>query len=155
MVGWLVPTLSGGLAGALLTLAGQAFIRRFNRPQPQIRFEADLPGCIVDTPAIVTDGEGRPSLDNQGNRRNVQQRYLRLRIENVGRTFAQNASVCVTQIDFTAAGAAARSFREEVHDLRVSRSNPAETRTTFNLAAGGHRFVVVREGPLRSEPPGI
>jgi hypothetical protein len=124
---WLPATLTGGLAGSVLTLGGQALVRHCARPRLQIRFGADLSGCIVNTP-------------EDGGQQNIQQRYLRLRIENVGRTFAKNTSVCVTRIDFTAAGTGTHTFSEEVNELRLSRSDAA-TPSTFNLAAGGHQFV--------------
>jgi len=67
----------------------------------------------------------------------VEQLYLRLKIQNEGRTFAKNVSVCVMRIGFRAHGAGERVFAEEVFDLKLVLSG----RAVFNLASGGHRFV--------------
>jgi hypothetical protein len=78
----------------------------------------------------VTDASGNPVV--------LKQVYLRLRIENRGKTFAKNTSVCVTKIDYHRQGAPRASFEEEVLDLKLALTG---NRAVFNLASGGHRFV--------------
>ena len=133
-----ISALSGGLAGAILTLGGQGLIRFRNRPRPAIRFLDSVPGCVVNTPAWLMDEQDKPLKDENGNIRIVQQRYLRLRIENTGRMLAQNTAVCVTEIIFRAGGAGVRTFAEEVFDLKLALTRD---RAIFNLPAGGHRLV--------------
>src|ERR1043166_5988972 len=121
----LLTALTGGLAGAVATLIGQALLRWWSRPLLGFRFASDEPGCEVDP------GEWH--------------RYLRLKIENGGRSVAHNVSVCVIGIEYRD-GARQKALKEEVYDLKVAFT---EDRTTFNLASKGHRFVdlVHTEGP--------
>ena len=81
----------------------------------------------------------------------VEQLYLRLKIQNEGRTFAKNASVCVTRIGFRAPGAGERVFAEEVCDLKLAQSS----RAVFNLASGGHRFVDLVHATQRGQSVGL
>lgn len=93
----LLPALTGGLAGALITLGAQSFFRYWNRPILGILFQKNEDGCDVSTQGWIVDYQGNPITDTQGNRRNVRQHYLRLKVTNRGKTFAKNVSVCVTQ----------------------------------------------------------
>jgi hypothetical protein len=136
----ILSVLTGGLAGAILTLTGQFFIRLWGRPRLAIRFAKDEPGCAVNTPAWLLDESGKPLRNQNGDIRTAQTRYLRLHLNNRGRTFAQNTSVCITRIDFRASGAGAHTFAEEVFDLKLSLTGD---RAVFNLAALGHRFIDV------------
>lgn len=121
---WLTA-LTGGLAGALITLGLQALGRYWNRPILKIVFQNDEPGCAVTTPGVYKDP--------QGNLHTVQQKYLRLKITNQGNTFAKNTSVCVTEINYGAV-----AFAEEVFDLKLAQTG---NQAIFNLAPKGHRFV--------------
>jgi hypothetical protein len=128
---WL-SALTGGLAGAFLTLVGQSVKAWWNRPILSATFREGEPGCEVETPASL-ENRATGAIIAKG-----QQRYLRLRIENRGSSFAKHVSVCVTRISYTAAGAGAASFAEEVFDLKLALT---PDRAVFNLAAGGHRFI--------------
>jgi hypothetical protein len=66
-------------------------------------------------------------------------KYLRLKVENRGKTFAKKVSVCVTQIKYKAPGKGESTFAEEVFELSLAPTvgNPY----VFNLAAQAHRFV--------------
>jgi hypothetical protein len=134
----ILTALTGGLAGAFITLGGQALIRYRNRPRPEILFSANVRGCVVNTPAWREDQQGNILNDPEGNPRVFQQRYLRIRIDNIGRAFAQNASVSVTRISFQSAGQDTAHFAEEVFDLKLALT---KDKAIFNIPAGGHRFV--------------
>jgi hypothetical protein len=122
----LVSALTGGLAA----LGAQWLQRHWVRPILVIVFNRNEIGCRVHTPAVqVGEGTGVGPV--------AEQLYLRLKIKNEGRTFARNASVCVTRIGFHAHGVGERTFAEEVFDLKLALSG----RAVFNLASGGHRFV--------------
>jgi hypothetical protein len=143
----IISVLSGGLAGAFITLGGQAIIRFRNRPRPVVVFSEGEPGCVITTPGYLVDPQGNTINDEQGNPRTVQQKYLRLKIKNIGRTFAQNTSVFITEISYRAEGAQTRTFSEEVLELKLAL---AGDKSVFNLAAGGHRYVDVvhtQQGP--------
>jgi hypothetical protein len=135
-----ITALTGGLAGALLTLLGRSLLHWWNRPILEIVFR-DEAGCIVPIrDAWVLDKDkGTPRKDKLGNPRRGNFQYLRLKIEDRGKTFAKNASVCVTQITYEAAGTGKKSFAEEVFELSLAPT--AGNRLVFNLAAGGHRFM--------------
>jgi hypothetical protein len=134
-----IPALSGGLAGALLTLFGQSAVRWWNRPILSIVFREE-PGCSVPMDGwMVNKSSGEPLLDPARNPRRAKMHYLRLRIENRGNTFAKNISVCVTQISCRASGTGDKSFAEEVFELSVAQT--AGNTLVFNLPSGGHRFI--------------
>ncbi len=142
---WL-PVLSGGLAGAILTLVGQYVVAWWNRPILRVTFSQNESGCEVDTPAHVRAGDVVVA--------NCQQRYLRLKVRNRGKSSAKNVSICVTEIAYTAAGAGATVFAEEVFDLKLALT---ADRAVFNLAGGGHRFIDLVHTwvctPLPGAPP--
>jgi len=139
MVSPWIPGLTGGLAGAVFTLLGQWLCRHCKRPKLEIVFENAKDGCRVPTDAWLADRRtGNKLTDSNGNPIVVKQVYLRLRIENRGKTFAKNTSVCVTQIDYHRQGAPRTAFAEEVLDLKLALTGD---RAVFNLASGGHRFV--------------
>ena len=121
-----VSALTGGLAGSALTLLIQSLHRWWRRPILRIVCSSETPGCLVRTPALTPTGG------------NAEQNYLRLRIENSGRSFAKNTSVCVTSLTFSTSGSGHTTFEAEVFDLRSSLSGDI---AVFNLASGGHRFV--------------
>jgi len=134
-----ITALTSGLAGALATLLGQSFLRRWNRPILEIVFRNEQ-GFIVPIKDgwLVDKATGAPFKDKLGNDRRANFQYLRLKIENRGKTFAKNASVCVTKINYEP-GTGKQSFDEEVFELGLAptRGNPV----VFNLAASGHRFM--------------
>jgi hypothetical protein len=127
-----ITALSGGLGGAVLTLVGQSVKRWWTKPVLFAMFKADEPGCEVETPAKLVNRETNEVIAE------CQQKYLRLKIENQGRSFAKNVSVCVTHITYTRPGAGKGEFSEEVFELGLSLG---QGRTVFNLAPKGHRFV--------------
>ena len=133
-----IAALTGGLAGAILTLFGNWFLTWRNRPILQIDFnEKEPPGCSVTTPAFLRENQGEPLRDELGNPRKFQQHYLRPKVKNIGKTFAKNVSVCVPHISYRKGGAGERIFAEEVFDLKLALAG----RPVFNLASHGHRFV--------------
>lgn len=125
---WLLA-LTGGLAGATLTVGSQWILNWWRRPRLVVTFAESEPGCCVETNADVRTSTGQ--IVGQ-----AQQRYLRLRVANVGRSSATNVSACITGISHKAPGTGQRHFEEEVCDLRISLSHA----TIVNLAAGAHRF---------------
>jgi hypothetical protein len=136
---WIVPAFTGGLAGAFLTLMGQHAYRYLTRPVLKLVL-SDIPGCAVPASGWFFDvATGTPIKDEKGNPRRGATQYLRIKIENRGMTFAQNVSVCVTEITCAVAGSGTTKFEEEVFDLYLA--NSAQTDCVFNLAAGAHRFV--------------
>jgi hypothetical protein len=136
---WIIPAVTGGLAGAFLTLTGQHAYRFFTRPILKLVL-SDVPGCVVPASGWLIDATtGNPIRDAGGNPRRGATQYLRIKIENRGKTFAQNVSVCVTEITCAVAGSGTTKFEEEVFDLYLA--NSAQQQSVFNLAAGAHRFV--------------
>ena len=134
-----ITALTSGLAGAVITLLGQCLLRWWNRPILEIVFRNE-PGCRVPLPeGVVFLDKGNLLRDEHGNPRRGTVLYLRLKIENRGKTFAKNASVCVTKIKYEAAGTGKKSFEEEVFELKLAPTalNPF----VFNIAASGHRFL--------------
>jgi hypothetical protein len=119
--------LSGGLAGALFS----HFIGWWRRPRLKLSFQSDVAGCAVDTPAYGED-EGGQTIE-------VDQRYLRLKVENRGRTSARGVNVCVTKIEFYSPAEDTFLFDEEVLDLPVALYG----RNVFDLPRRGHRFMDV------------
>jgi hypothetical protein len=132
-----IAVLSGGLAGAILTLSVQGFVRWWNIPVLAIVFRGREPGCRVPTHAWSGDEQCKPHTDPQVKPVAIHQQYLRLKIENRGNTFHKNVSACVTNIRFSAPGYGERAFPEEVFDLQLARTGG----TVFNLASEGHRFL--------------
>lgn len=133
---WWPSVFFGGLAGSLLTLGGQAACRYWKRPILEIK--QNEKGCRVETPAWVVDNKGDVVTGPDGKPLKVEQVYLRLKIKNRGRTFARNASVCVTDITYERDGTGQRLFSEEVLDPKLSLIGH---RALLNLASGAHRFV--------------
>jgi hypothetical protein len=135
-----ITALTGGLAGALLTLFGQALCRWWNRPLLEIVFGNETRGCVVPVEGWIADKEtGVPIKNSNGNLRRGKMKYLRLKVENRGKTFAKNVSLCVTQITYKAAGRGESRFEEEVFELSLAPT--AGNPYVFNLAAQGHRFM--------------
>jgi hypothetical protein len=118
----LAALFGGGLAGA--------FFREIaewpRRPQLELIFAPNDRGCVVDTPATQGARPGR-------------QRYLRLRVRNIGRTTAHDVTVGLTEITFHSEVGNADLFDKEVFELPLSMSQPTQTR--FDLPRQGHHFV--------------
>lgn len=132
-----LTALSGGLAGAVITLITQSFLRHWNRPILEIRFNDE--GCNVRTQGVMMDSERKAVRDAQGKPRVIEQRYLRLKVINKGKTFAKSVSACVTRINYRDQRAGGQAtFEAEVCDLKLALT---VDRVVFDLAAGGHRFV--------------
>jgi hypothetical protein len=136
---WIIPAFTGGLAGAILTLSGQHAYRLLMRPILKLVL-SDVPGCVVPASGWFIDTRtGHPIRDASGNPLRGATQYLRIKIENQGRTFAQNVSISVTEITSAVAGSGTTKFEEEVFDLYLA--NSSQQRSVFNLPAGAHRFV--------------
>jgi hypothetical protein len=114
----------GGLAGAVFAQV----ISWWRQPILRVVFNKDDRGCALDTPAeLHTQG---------GNVVPGQQRYLRIRINNEGRSTAHGVSLCVTEITFYPVVGGASTFDEEVLELPVALS----TRVSLDLARDGYRY---------------
>jgi hypothetical protein len=116
--------LTGGLAGATLTVISQWIRGRLLRPQLEMLFRNEEPGRRVDT---NTTEEAEPVA-----------RFVRLKVKNSGRSTAFGVSVCVTKLTFEAPGAGSRIFAEDVLDLRLAYHAGANP---FLLAPGAHRYI--------------
>jgi hypothetical protein len=127
--------LASGLAGSVLTLLTQAAHRWWNKPV--LKIEPNEKGCRVETPAWLVDEDKNVVVDASGQPRKIEQVYLRLRIRNPGRTFARNASVCVTEITYEPKGLDG-VFGEEVLDPKMSLTGD---KPLFNLPSGAYCFV--------------
>ncbi|TYO66992.1 hypothetical protein FXV83_08465 [Bradyrhizobium hipponense] len=121
--------LGGGLAGAVLNQIANEGLRWLRKPTLRIRFSADAEGCIADT----------PTADSQTGKINGQQRYLRLRVENIGRTAAQRVSVCMTHVDYRSPSGPQERFAREVIELKFAMGSG----TVKDIGARSHRFVDV------------
>jgi hypothetical protein len=149
----LLIILSGGLAGAILTLGVQSFVRYRNRPRLGISFYADDPGCTVNTPGYLVNGDGALATDGDGNPRIVQQRYLRIKIRNFGRSFARDVIAYVTRISYRPVDGQEQVFAEEVFDLKLALTGK---QSVFNLAPDSHRFVdLVHSQQERNQAVGL
>lgn len=116
--------VTGGLAGATLTIIYQWLRQSWLKPRLEILFANKEPGCRVDTNIV-------------GGTQNVA-RYLRLKVKNSGRSTAHDVSVCVTKLTFTAPGAGSHTFRDDVLDLKLTLT-PDTLR--FRLAPCAHRYI--------------
>jgi len=121
--------LGGGLAGAVLNQIANEGLRWLRKPTLRIRFSADAKGCIADT----------PTADPNTGTINGKQRYLRLRIENIGRTSAQQVSACMTHVDYRSKSGQHDIFAREVIELKFAMSQ----QTAKNIGSRAHRFVDV------------
>ena len=81
----------------------------------------------------------QPIKDQSGNALKGALQYLRLKVKNKGCTFAQNVSLCVTEVTYSVAGTGMKKFEEEVFPLYLA--NSVQATPVFNLAAGAHCFV--------------
>jgi hypothetical protein len=118
----LASALTGGLAGATLTIVVNSIKNHWLRPVLLVLFANDEPGCRVDTNVVGENGYSR--------------RFIRLKIKNAGRSTARGVSACVTELSFVAPGTN-RIFRDDVLDLIPAFGQPSP----FLLAPGAHRFV--------------
>ncbi len=128
-----LTALSGGLAGAVLTLIGQWAKNVWAKPKLEIVFSESEPGCRVDTNVM-------------GDIEDVQC-YLRLKILNRGRTTAQNVSASVVSLTFlpslSSTSATSRFgdwivFGDEVMDLKQALNGQLEFRLVGKRA---YRYV--------------
>ena len=102
--------LGGGLAGAILNQIASEGLRWLRKPTLQVRFSKDAEGCVADT----------PTADPQTGTINGKQRYLRLRVENTGRTTAQRVSACMTLVDYRSKSGQHDIFAREVIELKFA-----------------------------------
>ena len=132
----LLSALTGGLAGSIFALLSQSFLSWIRKPVLQVSFSATSPGCDVSTTTNID---------------NLHQHYLRLKIENVGRTFARNVSASMTALVHISATSTKedREFAEEVLDMKWSLIGG----TRSDIPSRGHRFVdVIHARKFRSDP---
>jgi hypothetical protein len=120
----LVGLLLAGLAGALTALGVQSLREWWKRPILTIQFDEGVEGCRIETEALGSTG---PIAW-----------FLRLKIQNQGRSTAKDVSVSVIKLGFHAPGADIITFAEEVLDLKLS-SRPVQT--VFRLARGAHQYI--------------
>ena len=133
----LLPALTGGLAGSIITLIVQGFLRYWKRPILEIG--QDDEGCNVRTQAFLIDLAGKPLKDVQDKLLVCEQRYLRLKVTNKGKTYAKNVSACVTRITYRSDRAGAQAIlKNEVFDLKLALTSD---RAVFDVAAGAHRYI--------------
>jgi hypothetical protein len=135
--GWELPSsnswpavLFSGVFGAFFTLAAQGIIAWWRRPVLRLLFGETEKGCRVVTPPWQTQDQATGRAVDI-----AEQVYLRLKVENQGRTFAKNVNVCITEIVF----ANDARFEDEVLDLGAALM--PDSKGIFNLASKGHRFV--------------
>jgi hypothetical protein len=125
-----IAALTGGLAGAVVNIIWQLITGYWLRPQIEILFDNEEPGCCIET-------VGDPV-----------RRYIRLKIINSGRSTAHGVAVCTTRLTFQASGVGSRTFAEEVFDLKLSHHNDIDS---FFLAPGAHRYVDLAHTTQRGE----
>jgi hypothetical protein len=126
----LVPLLSG-LAGSIITVTVQYLRDWVIQPSLRVTAHADVGGCVVQTPAF-----DKKTLQNVGD-----QRYLRLRIDNDGRTTAKNVCVSIVKITRQIPGSGQESFDEEVMDLTYPFARGGESVTRVDMPPKTHRFI--------------
>jgi hypothetical protein len=127
----IVGIFAGGLAGAILNQFASFCTRLFMRPVLKLSFNGTEAGCIAHTPAFkLQDGK----VVESGN-----QRYLRMKVRNTGRTAAKNVNLCLTQIDLYPKSGQPRIFATEVLDLKFAMTQDVK----FDIGARAHRFVDV------------
>jgi len=115
--------MTGGLAGALFTFCIPGFLRWLKRPILKVWFDDGVEGCLINTPAQ----EG------------IEQCYLRLKVQNSGRSeTARDVSVCVVKLKHEAKVKGASIFEEEVLDLKLAMTHD---KVVFRLAQGAHRYI--------------
>jgi hypothetical protein len=120
--------IGGGLAGAVFR---EVIVNWWSQPNLSVIFDENDPGCALnDIPGLRCDENGREIARGQ-------QSYLRIRINNKGRSTAHGVTICVTKIEFFSNGGDEHIFDEEVLELPVALSE----RTTFDLPRDGHRWV--------------
>jgi len=129
----ILPAITGGFAGSLITLGLQSTIRYWNRPILVV--DNDTKGSDLLPTGYLSDYEGNILKDTQGSSRYVKQHYLRLRIANLGNTFAKNVSACITSITYRRSGTDT-VFDAEVFELKLALT---KDRAVFDVAAKGHR----------------
>ena len=133
-----VTALFGGLAGAILTQVSNLLLSAWRQPKLEILFSRAEVGCVTETPVLASGKRG-------------EQRYLRLRVRNVGRSAVHGVNVCVTSIQYFPASGAPVIFTREVLDLQRALSGEIK----FDLGRGGYRFVdlfSVTQWPLDNNP---
>lgn len=133
----LTLALSSGVMGALIALAGQSLKNWWNQPVLSIRFDRDEHGCEVETKGAVTFTNIVGQTVTPYSVASSENRFLRIKLLNRGRTSAQNVTVSITRLSFRAPGTGEKDFSEEIFDLKLAGTE----QTAFNLARSGHRFV--------------
>jgi len=136
-----VTALTGGVAGAVMTLVAQGAFRWWRRPILDIAFSDGEEGCRVPVEGVLVDPKTYEPLKHPatGKQRQGKLVYLRLKLRNRGLTFARNVTIFVTNITYRAAGTGAKTFEEEVFELSLAQT--AGDTLVFNLASRGHRFA--------------
>jgi hypothetical protein len=126
-----VGIFAGGLAGAALNQVAGLLTRLWMRPDLDLSFGGAEAGCVAHTTAVkLQDGK----IVESGN-----QRYLRVKVRNAGRTAAKNVNLCLTQIDLYPRSGQPKVFATEVLDLKFAMTQDVK----FDIGARAHRFVDV------------
>ena len=122
-IGIVAAALTGGLAGATFTVIANWIRGRWLRPQIQILFATNEPGCLVkSSPAPGTPPDAC---------------WVRLKIKNKGRSTARGVSVCTTSVTFTEKGGGSHTYNEDVLDLTLANGRDSP----FMLAPHAHRYI--------------
>jgi hypothetical protein len=120
----LATVLISALAGALATLLSQTLREWWKRPILTILFDESVEGCRIETNSMESK---QPFAW-----------YVRLKIQNRGRSTAKDVSVSVINLKFKAQDGGTISFGEEVLDLKLS---SRKNQTVFRLAARAHHYI--------------
>jgi hypothetical protein len=139
----LVVGLLGGLAGSIFTVTVQYLRDWLIQPSLRVTADPNVGGCVVNTPFFEVNSYETLQSDHAITMvpKAVQvgdQRYLRLRIDNDGRSTARNVCVSITKITRRIPGSGQDSFDEEVMDLMYPFG---ERSTSADIPPKTHRFI--------------
>jgi hypothetical protein len=123
----LLVAVLGGLFALMLQQARDWLLG----PRLKVTWDRRAGGCVVDT------DQGNPSTHEPTGKG----RYLRLRIDNDGRSTARNVCVSIVKITRRIPGSGEDSFDEEVMDLTYPFGTPTGRVTRADLPPKTHRFI--------------
>ena len=123
---WLAATLTGGLAGSVLTLLFGALRDWNRRPKLRLSFAEGAKGCVVNTP-LQMKGPSSGEVIATG-----RQRVLRMLVENYGRTTAHKVCVSSTRLALTPIAGRPEELADEVLEFHLALVD----RSIFDLPPG-------------------
>jgi hypothetical protein len=121
----------GGLVGSIITVTVQYVRDWIVQPSLRVTGNPDIGGCVVSSPFF-----DKKTLEPLGDAR-----YLRLRIDNDGRSTAKNVCVSIIKITRRVPGAGHETFDEEVLDLTYPFARGDEPVTRADMPPKTHRFI--------------